>query len=347
MFRAMGVAIGLALAAAGLGAVGKACAADLLEDAAALQRTIDAAEAREGATSPGLLPLLDRLAHMRFEEGDLAAATAADRRGLKIAIAAFGANSARAAEAMTALARAELDQLHYLDAEGLLIAAETIVSARFGADSSKLIPVLSGLARIAVARGSLADADLRAERAVSLTAKYPAAVSAESLRVLGAALGAEHKFDQGERTLERALAEDRAAGGDSLETARDLSALGNLYLRADRFSDALAPLEQAAAIDQARLAPTHPWIGDDFNDIGIADEGLKRTEAARLLLAAAVRLLESGGAQANSRLAFAELELARVDREAGSTAAADELFHDAQHILNAAEDAERKRERRV
>jgi hypothetical protein len=343
MVRAIGVAIGLALAAAGLGAG----AADLPDAAAALQRTIAEAEAREGAAGASLLPLLDRLTQLRFEEGDLAAAMEADRRGLKIAIAAFGADSARAAEAMTALAQAQLDQLHYLDAEGLLIAAETIVSAKFGADSSKLIPVLSGLARIALARGNPADADRQAERAVSLTTKYPAAASAESLRVLGAALGAEHKFDQGERTIQRALAEDRAAGGDSLETARDLSALGNLYLRADRFSDALAPLEQAAAIDQARLAPTHPRIGDDFNDIGIADEGLKRTGAARLMLAAAVRLLESGGAQANSRLAFAELELARVDREAGNTAAADDLFHDAQHILNAAEDAERKRERRV
>jgi len=341
----MGVAIGFALAAAGLGA--SAGAADLPDDAAALQRAIAGAEAREGATGTGLLPLLDRLAQLRFEQGDLAAATEADRRGLTIAIAAFGADSPHAAEAMTALARAELDQLQYLDAEGLLIAAETIVSARLGPDSLKLIPILSGLARIAVARGNPVDADRRIERAVSLTAKYPAAVSAEQLRVLGAALGAKHKFDQGEQTLEQALAEDRAAGGDSLETARDLSALGNLYLRADRFSDALAPLEQAAAIDQVRLAPTHPRIGDDFNDIGIADEGLKRTAAARLMLAAAVRLFESGGAQANSRLAFAELELARVDREAGNTAAADRLFRDAQHILNAAEDTERKRERRV
>lgn len=343
MVRAAAIALCLVLAGGG--------AATLRADPApgdalaALRRSIAAAEQDDGADSPQLLPLLARLARAQFAGGDLPGATAADRRSLRIALAAFGAGSPEAVAAMTALAGAQLDQLHYLDAEALLVVANGSAAAMPGADAAARVAIIAGLARVALARGEPDVAQARAQRAVALAAKiapYPTA----PLRVLGAALAAQGKFAEGERVLKEAVARDRAGQRDDA-AARSLSALGNLYLRADRFRDALAPLEQAAAIDQAQLAPDHPFIADDFHDIGVADEGLKRYAAARRILTAALHLLRRAPGKDRIRIALIDIELSHVDRHEGHAAAADAASRRARHILDAAADEERRREARI
>jgi tetratricopeptide (TPR) repeat protein len=236
----------------------------------------------------------------------------------------------------------QIERQRYLDAEGLLIVARR----RLGDTTPASIPVLSGLARIALARGDPARARPLAERAVALMTAQREPRSAEPLRVLGAVDAAERRFDDGVAVLNRALAFDRARR-DPLELARSLAALGGVYLRADRFAEALPPLEEAAALDQETLGPNHPAIADDFHDLAIACEGLKRAGEARRLLAAAIALLERGDGRNSPRLAFAELELSRLQRETGDGEAADASFARARRILNAAEDEERERERRL
>jgi tetratricopeptide (TPR) repeat protein len=340
MRRALRIWAGLWLAAAGLAAASPAAAES--GEVAAIRRELSAAAARDGASSPRLLPLLDRLAAAEFRDGDLAAALASRRRALKLAVAAFGTEAPATAEATAALALLQIERQRYLDAEGLLIVARR----RLGDTTPASIPVLSGLARIALARGDPARARPLAERAVALMTAQREPRSAEPLRVLGAVDAAERRFDDGVAVLNRALAFDRARR-DPLELARSLAALGGVYLRADRFAEALPPLEEAAALDQETLGPNHPAIADDFHDLAIACEGLKRAGEARRLLAAAIALLERGDGRNSPRLAFAELELSRLQRETGDGEAADASFARARRILNAAEDEERERERRL
>src|SRR6266566_2469523 len=112
--------------------------------AAALTRALAAAEAREGKTSPYLLPVIEQLAQFRLREGDLGEAAALRRRALDIAIRRFGSASAGAAEAMAALAAVEIDRRRYLDAEPLLIIAGNVLAGRVAPDQPVLVTILAG-----------------------------------------------------------------------------------------------------------------------------------------------------------------------------------------------------------
>jgi tetratricopeptide (TPR) repeat protein len=248
---------------------------------------------------------------------------------------------------MTALAQIDILQLRYIDAEPLLTAALANLSERLGSKNPALAEPLTALARIAVAHGEFDRAEQLAGRAHAVSAQDRGR-SAEALRVLGAAYAGEGRFAEGEAVLRQALALDLQSHGDaSLEAARSLAQLANLLLRAQRFDEALQPIEQALAIDQARLGAAHPLIADDFCDLGLIYAGIKRNENAILILAYAMGMLEQAGARDNSRLAYAELDLAGVLRTMGYAKEADTAFADAKHILDKAEDDDRQREREL
>ena len=90
---------------------------------ARLAHALAAEEARDGKASPYLLPVLEELAQAHLRDGALGEATALRRRALDIALAAFGCDSASAAQAMAALALVDIERRRYLDAEPLLIVA--------------------------------------------------------------------------------------------------------------------------------------------------------------------------------------------------------------------------------
>jgi tetratricopeptide (TPR) repeat protein len=312
--------------------------------AAALDRALAAEEIRSGSASPQLLPLLDRLAGAQFEDGALAEATASRSRALKIALAAYGRDSPDAARAMTALAEVDILRLHYFDAEPLLTAAVSVLTTQLGHDNPALSAPLADLARTALARGEFARAERLASRAEALSAHDPNP-SSQPLRVLGATYAAEDRFDEGEAVLRRALARDRREHGEASEqAARSVAQLANLMMRAGRFAEALPLLEEATAIDQARLGAAHPLIADDFCDIGLLYAGLRRDVDASAILAYAIGLIEQGGGKDSARLAYAELDLAGVLRTMGYNDAANTVFGDAKRILDKADEEERSRE---
>ena len=313
---------------------------------ARLNRALAAAEARDGGMSPYLLPVIEQLARVHLLQGALGEALALRRRALDIALAAFGCDSATAAEAMASVAQLDIDRRQYLDAEPLLIVARRVLSAKVDADHPAMATIFAGLARVALARGDTAPAEDLAQRAVAIAKRNPHGRSAETLRTLGAVLTAREGFAEAERVLTEALAQDRKQhGADGLDTARSLSQLANLYLRWGRGADALPLVEEATAIDQARLGPTHPFIADDLHDLGLVYDALHRTDAARHAFGAAIDLLEKGAGRDTPRVAYAEIELSRLYRQQGDTAAADAAFRDARRILNKAEAEEHRRER--
>jgi tetratricopeptide (TPR) repeat protein len=313
-----------------------------------LTKRLATEENRSGTASPLLLPLLDRLAGAQFDDGALSEAADSRRRALKIALRAYGGQSINAAHAMIGLADVEVLRHHYVDAEPLLSTALAVQQAHLGADNPALIGPLASLARIALARGDTTEAETWANRANTIAARHPvAAISSEPLRVLGAIYATEERFDDGERLLRAAIAIDQHRPANSLDVARDLAQLANLLLRAQRDADALPYIEQAIAIDQERLGPTHPLIADDFTDLGLIYAGLGRDDAAADALYFAIELLEQGSNEESTRLGYAELDIAPVLRQLGQTEEADAAFKDAKHILDKAADDEREHERQL
>lgn len=315
-------------------------------DSAAVARSLATAEQRYGPTAPALLPILARLAQIRFDEAELAEATVLRRRSLKIAIAAYGSASIAAAEAMASLAGLYVERWRYLDAEPLTIAATDILREQQGATAPALAPVLADRARVALAIGETRSARRWAEGAVEIDRKNFGAPQPERLRVLGAVLAAEDSFDQAQAMLRQAVALDRARG-DPLATARSLAALGNAYLRQKRFAEALPPIEEAAAIDQDHLGPQHPLIAADFHDLGLAYLGLGRPADAARAFRMATAMLERSAGRDTPAFAYVELDLARAEHVLGHDRKAQALFAAARRILNAAEDEERNRQRRA
>jgi tetratricopeptide (TPR) repeat protein len=333
---------------AAIAATRSANAADT-RSVAVLSKSLAIEESHSGAASPHLLPLLDRLAGAQFDDGALSEAAASRRRALKIEVRAYGGDSLNAAQAMIALARVEILRHRYVAAEPLLISALPALETRFGAESPALAEPLAGLARIALARGDISGAEGWANRANAIALRHPSAVSSDPSRALGAVYAAEQRFDDGERVLRSAIAHDHQSRGsdDSLETARSLAQLANLLLRAERYQEALPLIEQALAIDQARLGANHPLIADDFADLGLIYAGLGRDDAAGDALYFAIGLLERGSAEESTRLGYAELEIAPILRRLGQTEDADAAFKDAKRILDAAAEDERQHERQL
>jgi len=340
----------ISMALIGLCCLGFAATAETASAAdrtGALRQTLSAQEARLGRTNPALLPALDKLAQERWRDGDLAEAVVLRRRALGIAVHAFGNGSPRAAEAMIALAQAHIDRRQYLDAEPLLIIAATVLEGGTEPASPALADAFAGLARIAAAHGSAEAGANWAERAIEAAKSRPQR-SSKPLLALAAVRASEERFADSEQLVREALARDRERfSPDGLAVARDLSQLGNLYLRQKRYAEALPLLQQAAAIDQQALGPAHPFIADDFYDFGLALDGLKRPDQAGKSLAFAVKLLGSGSEKDSLRLAYAERELARVLRAAGKDEAAKPAAEGSKRILDKIEDEERDRERQI
>jgi hypothetical protein len=343
-----GIARATAAGVIGMGLVAVAVVAPSRGQANDGLTALAAGEARGSKANARLLPVIEELAQVQQRDGALDEAAALRRRALDIAAAAFGCDSARAAEAMAALALTDIDRRRYLDAEPLLIVAARVLATRGAADDPARATIFAGLARVALARGDAKPAEAWATRALAIARRSPHGRLAEPLRALGAVLTAEDRFAEAARVLAQALAQDRKArGADGGDTARSLSQLANLYLRQGKAGDALPLLEEAAAIDQSRLGPTHPFIADDLHDLGLVYDALHRGEDARRAFSAAIGVLDRGAGRETPRVAYAELELSRLYRQAGKTAAADAAFKDARRILNKAEAEERKRERNL
>src|SRR5712691_5483869 len=168
---------------------------------ARLTRALGAEEAHEGGASPYLLPVLEELAQAHRQGGALGEAAALRRRALDIAVAAFGCDSASAAQAMTALALLDIERRRYLDAEPLLIVAERVLATRVDADHPAMATLSAGLARIALARGDMKPALAWATAGLAIARRNP-----HPLGLLEALLGGK---GGAERVLTEALAQDR------------------------------------------------------------------------------------------------------------------------------------------
>jgi tetratricopeptide (TPR) repeat protein len=320
--------------------------AKLDHDAGKLSRLLFNAERHFGSLAPQLLPILNPLAQLRYEQAKFAEATALRHQSVKIAITAYGAGSTAAAEAMAALAHLYIEKHRYLDAEPFTIAAINILRDRGHATNSTLAPVLADRARIALANGDNNCARRWVEEAIEIDRRNLGTPQSDRLRVLGAVLAAEQRFDESERALRDALALDRGSGNE-LATARSLAGLANTDLRRKRYAQAISLIEDAISMDGRHLAPGHPLIAEDFHDLGRIYLAVNRSSDAAKALDWATHIMMQGGCRDTPTLAYIELDLARAEHELGHEDKAQTLFAKARRILNAAEDEEHERQRRI
>src|SRR5947199_276907 len=95
---------------------------------------------------------------------------------------------------------------------------------------------------------SVSSAGAGAACAGAVAAKNPHQRATEPLLALAAVRIAQERFAESEKLIEDALSRDRQHyGPEGRAVARDLSQLGNLYLRQKRYDDARPLLEQATA----------------------------------------------------------------------------------------------------
>jgi len=317
-----------------------------VDPASALTHSLSETEHRSGAAAPELLPILASLAQLRFEQAELAEATALRRRALKIAIGSYGPGSVPAAEAMAALAHLYIERRRYLDSEPLTIAAASVLCDRLGQSSPALAAVLSDRARIALAWGDHDRARQWADDAIAVDKEGSGAPHSGRLRVLGLVLAAQDEFADSERVLQQALTLDRGSG-DQLATARSLAALANAYLRQKRPAPALPLIEEATLIDQTGLGPGHPITAENFHDLGLVFLAMNRPGDAAKALQTGIERLESGAGRQTPTLAYMMLDLARAEHILGHDDKEQTLFSAARRILNSAEDRERERQRQA
>ena len=90
-----------------------------------------------------------------------------------------------------------------------------------------------------------------------------------------------------------------------------------------------------------------PLYGTLFMSLGKTLEDEVTCEQVANAFAAAIEVLERGAGRDTPRVAYVELELARLDRQDGKETEAEAAFKDARRILHKAEDEEHQRERRI
>jgi len=310
-----------------LGAAGRAAAADDLDTAirksadarALLERALALEEKRLGPTSPELLPTLDKLSELFYDQGDWSGAERVDRRVLEIRIASQGEGHVDVANARCNLALDLYRLGHFGEEEAVLRKALAWLERARPPATEKLADALAYLAEAVRAQGRYREAEPLFRRALSVG---PSSRSS-ALSNLAGFYRDQNRYGEALWTLSRALELEEAAStpnrprivtlwnnmaelyrfqGDEREAERYykqavagarevyppghsrlgtfLNQMAELYREEGRLAEAEPLFREALAIKTAALGPGHP-------DVAHTHEGLGR------LLAAAGRSAEA------------------------------------------------------
>jgi tetratricopeptide (TPR) repeat protein len=252
-------------------------------------RAVGLIEGDLGHRPDRLANVLGTLADVRALRGDLAGATAIQRRRVAALESVFGPTSGWTASARMQLAEVLLRAGDAAGAETELAATVAVYRARFGDDHHGLGYALSLWAECAERRGAIAEARGALDEAAAIGEDEGARM--ELPRILdryghfllrrGDLVGARAKIDRG-----RALREEMF-GAASGATTDSVMSQGDLALAEGRGADALAlyrdAAERNAGKDAARAARALTGEGEALLHLGRAAEALAPLERARAL----------------------------------------------------------------
>ncbi len=217
------------------------------EELAAAIHAVKSAEASaKGKQDPGIADALDQLAEVHRKQGRPDQAEAPLIRAKDIRLSVFGPGSTEAAAALRRLGLLYLKRQRYADAEPLL--KQALLWRQIARDEPDHPDVVQ----------SLAD-----------------------LGILYLFFDAHHA--QAEPYLKQAIElEDAQAQQDkpSPKLATWLNYLGSLYVKEERYAEALLVCERALAIDEEVLGKAHPEVATDVSNLAVLYQATGRlTEA--------------------------------------------------------------------
>ncbi|HEX7964843.1 MAG TPA: CHAT domain-containing tetratricopeptide repeat protein [Gammaproteobacteria bacterium] len=253
-------------------------AAHYREALAPARRERAGAEQALPPASPELAGALMDLAYVERESGAYADAAAHYRRALEIRRAAFGAQSAEAAESLAALARDEYLQADLPSAVADFKAALE-AQEKAGAPDDVLAVTLTDYARCLADYNELEAAQGLMDRALAIREKMPGPRQIDLAHALNQAafLAIMNGDDEtAAKLLKRSLGILDVPGGlERPELAYALDLSGNVDLDSGAYPDAEPKFRRALGIFTRVYGPDHQEVANALNDIARAfdDEG--------------------------------------------------------------------------
>ena len=219
------------------------------------ERVLAIAEAAYGPEHPVVGSILNNLALMLRDLGDLAGARPLLERTLAIAEAAHGPDHPDLGKNLNNLALVLQDLGDLAGARPLLERALAIDEAAYGPDHPEVGRDLNNLAMVLQDLGDLAGARPLLERALAIA--------------------------------------EAAYGPDHPVVSTNLNNLALVFQRVGDLAGARPLLERALAIDQATYGPDHPVVGRRLNNLAILLHGLGDLAGPRPLLERALAIAEA------------------------------------------------------
>ena len=181
------------------------------EALAALEESLALLGAAAGPSSPLTLGVMQNLAHLRLELGDIEASAALGQEAVRACKAAFGAQSPRVASALLHLSAAYYRKKDWHTAEDILLQAKGIweeLARASGVPDQQLGTCLNNLGRLYEERGLTEQGIALHRQAVALRQSVLGdhEDTAFSLGNLGVALASAGQWDEAVSTLEAAVA---------------------------------------------------------------------------------------------------------------------------------------------
>jgi serine/threonine protein kinase len=260
----------------------------------------------------------------KFDEADsLLQSSLANRKAL------YGADSAKVAESLIALASLRLDQAQLDESEKLARQGLEMSKRHLPPDHPVVARATMTLGRTLDNRGKYDEAIPLLEEAVRLQSG-PTGVAADLSNTLGELANTHYylgHYDTSKSLNEQALAMDQRLFGDrNPNVAQDLTNLADIQYQWGHYAEAERLQRLALGIMQSWYGPEHPETADDMTILGkylIAED---RPKEASDILRQSLSILENKYGKVHPRVAFAVGELGNAMQAQGNLVEAEADF---------------------
>jgi len=191
------------------------------------------------------------------------------------------------ASALNYLARLQLTNGQFNQAEPLMRRALAIDEKSFGPDHPTVAIPLNNLAQLLKATNRLAEAEPLMCRALTIGEKsfgpdHPTV--ATDLNNLAQLLQATNRLAEAEPLMRRALTiDEKSYGPDHPDVARDLNNLASLLQATNRLAEAEPLMRRALTIDEKSFGPDHPTVAICLNNLATLLKATNRLAEAEPL----------------------------------------------------------------
>jgi eukaryotic-like serine/threonine-protein kinase len=224
-----------------------------------------------------------------------------------------------------ALARALDDLGRYAEARAMAERGLAIETAQLGPDHPGVAMVLNDLGNIAIDEGKLDDARRYYERVQAIRERAVLAGDdpsslADIIHNLGVLAVDQDRPDDAIAQFQHAIDLRRKVDPKDVQISMSMSSIGSVLAHRGKYGEALTYFQGAADLAEAKLGPTHPFVGDALLGVGTCLRELGKLEPAQVALERSMAIRTSNARPLE--LAEAQFALATVAWLRGSHARA-------------------------